>query len=292
MIISVTLFPVLLVSSPDHIGHLGDPSCLSEWRLKGAAVFATVLAVLTARRASETEKDVRLRIFKALAVHIATVKFTGRSSWSGAQVGNFVRTVMRDRYHMTYGAVLGEEKFKAYYTDFCKRGGKAATAAEKKRLKQALNRDDGASDGDKFAVPSLFGATTTQVDQLATKYQNDPSEKAKSVMAKVKKWREDRVAAGAASAGAETTRLKQALTKGDSSNIPIPSLFFATKDEVDRLKGKWEGVDSDRARAMLAAVKKWHKRRKTKPGQGKNGLAVRDDSSSSSFFFSTYEYRD
>ena len=31
---------------------------------------------------------------------------------------------------------------------------------------------------------------------------------------------------------------------------------------------------------------------KKKPGQGKNGLAVRDDSSSSSFFFSTYEYRD
>ena len=86
MIISVTLFPVLLVSSTDHIGHLGDPSCPSEWRRKSAAAFATVLAVLTARRASETEKDVRLRIFKALAVHIATVKFTGRSSWSGAQV--------------------------------------------------------------------------------------------------------------------------------------------------------------------------------------------------------------
>ena len=95
---------------------------------------------------------------------------------------------------------------------------------------------------------------------------------------------------------AETTRLKQALKPDDFSRCPIPSLVGATNDEVDRLQRKWERVasDSDCAAAMLAAVKKWREDLKKKPGQGKNGLAVRDDSSSSSssFFFSTYEYRD
>ena len=225
MIISVTLFPVLLVSSPDHIGHLGDPSCLSEWRLKGAAVFATVLAVLTARRASETEKDVRLRIFKALAVHIATVKFTGRSSWSGAQVGNFVRTVMRDRYHMTYGAVLGETKFKTYYTDFCKRGGKK---------------------GGKKSVAS------------------------------------------------EATIVAALLADGRPT---LPTTFlFLNNEQMSDLTHLYR-VSAQRGktpygRKVLKLLKKWREGHKKKPaaGQGKNGANVRDDSSSSSFFFSTYEY--
>ena len=112
-----------IACSSDHIGHLGDPMCSKEWREKAAASLARVLAPL-ACGTGNTEKAARMLIFNALKAHIATVPFTGASSWSGAQIGHYIRTVQRTRYHMAYGLARGEVKFNAYYAELCSRGGK------------------------------------------------------------------------------------------------------------------------------------------------------------------------
>jgi hypothetical protein len=137
--------------------------------------------------------------------------------------------------------------------------GTASAAAEKTPLERALAKGNYSE----CTVPSLFGATKLHVDQLEAKWTNCTSVWARAMLAAATKWHADRKAGGTAFAAAEKTHLERALAKGNYSECTVPSLFGATKLQVDQLDAKWKNRTSVWARAMLAAVTKYRTGKKT-----------------------------
>ena len=134
--------------------------------------------------------------------------------------------------------------------------GKANVAAEEARMQSALAGTAVVGD-----LPSLFGATSEQVDALATKYGGDRSAIGVEMRERLAQWSAQSGGGGKAAVAAEEARMQSALA-GTAVLGDLPGLFYATSEQIEALATKYRGdlsaigVDMQKRLAQRSATQR------------------------------------